>query len=45
MNTYMIRIEKEDGVVYVQKILDGQIYRSETICNTECAWVAHRNKP
>ncbi|XP_023323603.1 uncharacterized protein LOC111697736 isoform X2 [Eurytemora carolleeae] len=44
MDTHMIRIEKEDRNSLCAKC-DGRpawspIYRSETICNTECAWVA-----
>ena len=49
MDTDMIRIEKEDRNSLCDKC-DGRspwspIYRSETICNTECAWVALETNP
>jgi len=49
MNTDIIRIEKEDRSSLCAKC-DGQsswspIYRSKTICNTKCAWVAQETNP
>lgn len=49
MDTDMIRIEKEDRSSVCAKC-DGRspwtpIYRSETICNTECAWVTQETNP
>jgi len=49
IDTDMIRIEKEDRRSLCAKC-DGRsswspIYRSETICNTECAWVGNETNP